>query len=264
MGTRYDIYVRTETWLHRLDARVKFVGICVGILVSLLTTDLVWIVAYFSLSCVLIILTRVTWVKLSAIVYTLVMPVTIMITILYPITSPPVGGPVLWQWWIITVTLPNVLTGVSMALRLATMTLISYSLLFTTTQRDLVRALVDFGLPYKYGFVVASTLRYLPAFENIITQITEAQKARALDLKKGGIVQRGRNYVPLLGAAMITSFRLADQLANALGSRAFGAPVKRTYLTDPKLRPTDFVALAIIVALFGTFLAGRFFLHVIA
>jgi energy-coupling factor transport system permease protein len=190
-------------------------------------------------------------------------PVTVMISLLYPLTSPATEGPILWTFWIITITLPNILTGITMAIRIDTMSLVSYGLLFTTTQRDLVRSLVKFGLPYKYGLLVASAFRYLPAFDDIVKKITEAQTARGLDLTKGGFMQRMRSYIPLLAATMVTSLKLADQLAIALVSRAFGVSNKRTYLTDLTMRPIDVLVLVLSIIVFGIFLASKYFFQVI-
>jgi len=262
MATRYDLYVRQNTPVHRLDARVKLIGISLGIIVALLISNLFWLLAYFVVSCFLIMLTRVSWEKLSHVVYPLMLPVTIMISILYPLTSPPVGQPVLLDFWIIKITLPNVLTGLAMAVRIDTMTFVSYVLIFTTTQRDLVRALEHFGLSYRYGLLISSAFRYLPAFEDIINKITEAQKSRGLDLQKAGFMRRIRNYIPLLTSTMITSLKLADQLGIALMSRAFGASSKRTTLTDLKMRPIDGGILGVLVLLFAAFLAARFWLQV--
>ena len=263
MASRFDMYVRRSTWLHRMDPRVKLAYVVAVIVATLLTNNLLWMLGYFLLSCLFIALTRVTWETLSkAIIYRLLLPITIMIILLYPITSPYTNGPVLWEFWIIRVTLPNVIQGITMAVRIDTMTFASYVLILTTTQRDLVRAIVRLGMPYKVGFLMSSALRYLPAFEDVINKTVDAQKARALDLTKGGLMAKVRNYIPLLIAAMVTSLRLADQLAIALVSRGFGASGKRTYLKDLKMRATDVVALVVTVVLFGALLIARFLLGV--
>jgi energy-coupling factor transport system permease protein len=122
--------------------------------------------------------------------------------------------------------------------------------MFTTSQRDLIRALVKMGLRFDFGLTLAISLRFLPTFGALIDSIKDAQRARGLELSKGGLLKRSRNYVAILVPTIVSALRTADMLSLALQSRAYGARSDRTYLRDLKMRASDGVALGMLVAAF--------------
>jgi len=64
-------------------------------------------------------------------------------------------------------------------------------------------------------------------------------------------------YVYVMAPVVITALRMADQLSLAIESRAFGAPTKRTYVTDLKMRTVDGLALTAVVVAFAGLLFAR-------
>jgi energy-coupling factor transport system permease protein len=133
----------------------------------------------------------------------------------------------------------------------------AFTLLYTTPQGTLVRGMVRLGLPYEYGLSLAIALRYIPTFGGIILMIMDAQKARGLELDKGNFFRKTLKYVYVMAPVVISALRMADQLSLSIESRAYGAPVKRTYLTDLKMRLTDGVALVVLVIAFSGIIVGR-------
>jgi energy-coupling factor transport system permease protein len=78
--------------------------------------------------------------------------------------------------------------------------------------------------------------------------IIEAQRSRGLDINKGGLVTRTKNYAAILGPLMISSLRLAQQLAFAVESKALSSTARRTTIRPLVYSPTDRAALALLVA----------------
>jgi energy-coupling factor transport system permease protein len=125
-----------------------------------------------------------------------------------------------------------------------------------------VRSFVKLGLPYNGGLVIAISLRYIPTFYGTYNTVAQAQQARALDLKKGSLFQRLRQYMPILVAMIISALRTADKLAKALESRALGFKgARRTCYRDIAFRPVDYVYLALILLTFLGVLYARFALN---
>jgi energy-coupling factor transport system permease protein len=58
--------------------------------------------------------------------------------------------------------------------------------------------------------------------------IIEAQRSRGLDVNKGNILQRTKNYAAILGPLMISSLRIAQQLALAVESKGMSSTARRT------------------------------------
>ena len=70
---------------------------------------------------------------------------------------------------------------------------------------------------------ITLALRYIPVAAGLYVTIRHAQEARGLDLQRGGLIKRVRQFVPILTALVIASIRLSDQLALAMTVRGLNA-----------------------------------------
>ena len=111
--------------------------------------------------------------------------------------------------------------GFFMTLRL--FLIVSTSLLFVTTvsPRDLITALRYFKLPYKIIFTLSLTLRHISTFSEEYMIIKEAQTSRGLELDKGFLIKRIRNYVPVLIPLLVRSIENAEKLSLAMNLKLF-------------------------------------------
>jgi energy-coupling factor transport system permease protein len=122
----------------------------------------------------------------------------------------------------------------------------SFSVFFLTTSPDhLGLALEQSRVPYEFAFAFTTAVRFVPVLAEEAQTIMDAQKARGLELEKGGILKRIRNYVPVLIPLIVSAIRRSLELAEAMESRAWGATKKRTNLYALKLHRGDFALLAI-------------------
>jgi len=255
MSLKYDLYIERNTAIHRLDPRVKLIGAALGMIAAVAVSDLLVLAVIYAIVIAVVKLGQVTWERFKFALRT-ILPVSIMIVCLWPLFYKT-GTPVLFSWGPIVITLPSLLAGVSAALRINVMAFCAFALLYTTPQGRLVRGLVKLGLPYEYGLSLAIALRYIPTFGGIILMIMDAQKARGLELDKGSFLRKTLKYVYVMAPVVITALRMADQLSLAIESRAFGAPTKRTYVTDLKMRTVDGLALTAVVVAFAGLLFAR-------
>ena len=72
-----------------------------------------------------------------------------------------------------------------------------------------------------------------------------------LELEKGDLMKRIRNYIPVLIPLIVSAIRRSLELAEAMESRAWGASKKRTNLYLLKLHKGDYALLAITIASVG-------------
>jgi energy-coupling factor transport system permease protein len=255
MSMRYDLYIERESPIHRLDPRVKLIGVALGMIAAVLLTNIIAQLILYGFIITVLLIARVTWEKFWF-AFRTILPVSVMITLLWPLFYRG-GHPILFSWGPIIISLPSILAGISAALRINIMAFSAFTLLYTTPQGTLVRGMVRLGLPYEYGLSLAIALRYIPTFGGIILMIMDAQKSRGLELDKGNFLRKTLKYVYVMAPVVISALRMADQLSLAIESRAYGAPVKRTYLTDLKMRLTDGVVLALLVVGFAGLIAGK-------
>jgi len=247
VGGFIDLYTEADTFLHRMDPRVKIVSVLMLSLLAFVLTNLNLLLLLLAFIFLLLLLARAT---MSRTLFALkfVFRFMVLIVILWPIFDPS-GSPVLASLGPIKITEPAIWRGVTSAVRVGCLATVWYILMFTTSQRDLVRALVKLGVRFDFGLTLAISLRFLPTFGALIDSIKDAQRARGLELSKGGLLKRSRNYVAVLVPTIVSALRTADTLSLALQSRAYGARADRTYLRDLTMRPSDYVALTVLVLL---------------
>jgi energy-coupling factor transport system permease protein len=255
-----DLYTEGTTFLHRMDPRVKIVSVLLLSLLALVIRDLYYLLVLLASIFVLIVLGRATLAK-TYFALKMVLRVMVLIVILWPFFNPG-GADVLATYGPIRITEQGILGGIANAIRVLCLATVWYILMFTTTQRDIVRGLVKLGLRFDFGLTLSIALRFLPTFGATMESIKDAQRARGLEFEKGSLIKRSKNYVAVLVPTIVSALRTAETLSLALQSRAYGARADRTYLRELRMRPSDFVALAVVTAAFVLPTLARFVLKV--
>ena len=135
----------------------------------------------------------------------------------------------------------------------------AFSLFFLTVHPDdFALALIKMRIPYEFAFAFSMAVRYVPTIATETETIRDAQMSRGLELERGNVIQKVRNYIPILIPIIVSSIRRALQVAESLESRAFGSTATRTSLYDLRLRKRDYVmmlltTLALAFALYVAF-----------
>jgi energy-coupling factor transport system permease protein len=256
MSYSFDLYVERVSWLHSLDARVKLLFVIAASAVLLAFNNLFLMLAALAAAHAVLFSAGIPRRKILW-VWRMMLPITILIPSLWVIFYRE-GGTQLLSFWFIRITTMSLAHGLSVALRVDSLAFVFFVWLFSTDQTLLVRSLVKLGLPYEWGLMIAIAFRYLPTFYGVFTVISEAQQARALDLSKGGLLKKGRAYLPIMIAMMITALRTTENLSKALEARAFRPGMRRTSLKELHARPVDCAAMVIILAGAALLLWARF------
>lgn len=102
----------------------------------------------------------------------------------------------------------------------------------TTRPAELVIDLERRGMSARGAFVVHASVQTLPAMVERAVQITEAQRARALDTE-GSVLARLRGVVPIVGPVILGSIAEVEERTMALEARGFTRPGRRTLLWTP-------------------------------
>ena len=221
--------------IHNLDPRMKFFYVCVIFVVAILFSQLLVLLALFIMPLPFVLLAGVQkeWLRSlrgAAFLATFIFIVNIASTFL-------TSGNVL--------TVVNIESAVAMTLRFVVL-VESFSVFFLTTSPDhLGLALEQTHVPYEFAFAFTTAVRFVPVLAEEAQTIMDAQKARGLELEKGGFLKRIRNYIPILIPLIVSAIRRSLELAEAMESRAWGATKKRTNLYELKLHRGDLILLAI-------------------
>ncbi len=136
-------------------------------------------------------------------------------------------------------------TGIIAGLRLLAMGTVFFLFFQTTPPEALSNALVKMGIPYPFAFVLTASMQFIPILARRASSIRDAQRARGIPLDSG--LRIIRHLPALAGPLLIQAFKLADELAEAMEARGFGAP-GRKFRHEPRFRWIDWGVVAASVA----------------
>jgi energy-coupling factor transport system permease protein len=238
--------------IHNLDPRIKFVYVIAVFVVAIMFYQIIPLLILFVMQIPFVLLARVQrqWLRslrgaafLAAFIF-IINVATTFFTSGYTLTSIAVES--------------------ATALTLRFIVLVeSFSVFFLTTSPDhLGLALEESRVPYEFAFAFTTAVRFVPVLAEEAQTIMDAQKARGLELEKGGVLKRIRNYIPVLIPLIVSAIRRSLELAEAMESRAWGATKKRTNLYTLKLHKGDYGLLAIIITILSVAIYVYLFVHV--
>lgn len=149
--------------------------------------------------------------------------------------------------------------GLTLAIKVLSVATAIPILTMTTPISPLMAALAALRLPYKFIFVFGTAMRLTPLVEEVFGEIRDAQRLRGHNIKRMNLVRKAtKGYFPIFIPLLLSLLRKTGDMDVAMESRAFGAPAKRTYLDDVRLRVPDLLAMAITLAFAAGLLALSF------
>jgi len=149
------------------------------------------------------------------------------------------------------VTAGGVEAGVYVAARFLSVVFLSYLFVLTTAPNDLAYALMQAGLPYRYGFALVTALRLAPIFEQEGQIVYRAQLARGVQYDARSLRRSPRHlltlarqfFLPLL----VSALGKVDGMAVSMEGRCFGKYPTRTFRREVHLARQDVIALLILL-----------------
>ena len=221
--------------IHNLDPRMKFAYVIVIFIAAIMFSKILPLAALFLMQLPFVFLARVQkqWVRSLRGAAFLALFIFIV----------NIGTTYFTQNFSLTAV--AVESAAAMTLRFVVL-VESFSVFFLTTSPDhLGLALEQSKVPYEFAFAFTTAVRFVPVLAEEAQTIMDAQKARGLELEKGNLMKRIRNYIPVLIPLIVSAIRRSLELAEAMESRAWGASKKRTNLYVLKLHKGDYALLAI-------------------
>ncbi len=225
--------------IHSLDPRIKFIYVIVIFVIAIIFWQVIPLLILFFMQLPFVLLARVQkqWLRSlrgAAFLATFIFLLNILATYIS-------SGFVLLAF--------DFERAFALTLRFVVL-VESFSVFFLTTSPDhLGLALEETRVPYEFAFAFTTAVRFVPVLAEEAQTIMDAQKARGLELEKGSLLKRIRNYVPVLIPLIVSAIRRSLELAEAMESRAWGATKKRTNLYSLRLHRGDFALIAIIIGI---------------
>ena len=146
------------------------------------------------------------------------------------------GEHLLAEWGIIHIYLEGVIFAVFLMFRLIFLVLGSALLTLTTTPVSLTDGLESLLKPLTWikfpvhalALIMSIALRFIPTLIDETNRIIAAQKARGADFESGNLFKRVKAMVPILIPLLISAFRRAEELGDAMDARCYTNSPNRT------------------------------------
>ncbi len=247
-------YYPAKSVIHRLDPRTKLLAL-IAFIVLIFVSD-----NFYSLfACGLVIIISIDAARVpfgrvlrsvKGIIFILLFT-AILNLFFYK------GKNLLWGWGIITIYREGIIFTVFLMFRLFFLVMASSVLTLTTTPVELTDGIESLLKPLKYirfpvhelALIMSIALRFIPTLIDETNRIISAQKARGADFESGNIFKRIKAIVPILIPLLISAFRRADELGDAMDARCYSGSKNRTKYKKLKFAWRDLAAVFAIAVL---------------
>ena len=252
--------------VHRMDPRMKLLVTVLYIVVLFAASNPLGLALSIGLLALLYVAAKIP-LKLITKSLKPIMPVVLFTAILNLFFITGQGQP-LFHWWFLKIYEEGVRYAVLMAVRvlalIAGTSLLTYTtspIVLTDAIERVLNPLAKLHLPvHELAMMMTIALRFIPTLLEETDRIMSAQKARGADLESGGLLQRVRSLMPVLIPLLVSSFRRAGELADAMECRCYHGGKGRTRMKQMHMRKSDFVSIAVVALLFAGVILSNIYL----
>ena len=258
-------YYPVDSVLHRLDPRTKIILMIAYITMIFFVKTFIGFGIVFVFLAIAILLSRVPVSKVLKSLKTIMFLVlfTVIMSLLFYAGKEE---DLLWRWGIIKIYRAGLINAGLMALRLVFLVVGPTLLTFTTTPVALTDGLESLLKPLSFvkfpvhelAMIMSIALRLIPTLVEETDKIQSAQKARCADFDSGNVFKRAKAMIPVLIPLFVSSFRRADELADAMDSRCYRGAKGRTRMKKLRFRLSDLFAVLFLAVFFFAILWLRY------
>ena len=248
-------YFPGDTVVHRLDPRIKIL-VALLFLVAVFVVRTMW--GFFALAVLFILIIALAKIGPVTILRS-IRPLLFIIIFTFVLNILFYSGQTIyWQWGFLTISKEGIEKAVFIAIRLVLLIVATSLLTLTTSPMQLTDGMESLLSPLKkikfpvheLAIIMSIALRLIPTLVEETDKIQSAQKARCADFESGNVFKRAKAMIPVLIPLFVSSFRRADDLADAMDSRCYRGAKGRTRMKKLKVHFRDFAALFVMCVFF--------------
>ena len=246
-------YYPTTSFVHKMDSRIKLILLIAYIVLIFVVKNFYGFLVVLGFLACAVIFSKVPLISLiksaKAVVFIILLTV-ILNVFFYKPQNPTI------LFWIISKE--ALIFSAFMAIRLLSLVFGTMLLNLTTTPVALTDGIESLLKPLKYikfpvhelALVMSIALRFIPILMAEADRIIMAQKARGADFDSGNLIKRAKAMLPILIPLLISAFRRAEELGDAMDSRCYSASANRTKFRKLKAGWRDVIGTLILVICF--------------
>jgi energy-coupling factor transport system permease protein len=250
--------VENQSWVHRLDPRVKIILVICLALMPLLFSHPLYLLGWFLFFLALWISAKIDVRPILALFYGGLVMVFVYVmygTFLHYPDEVLKEAHFVWEWGPLVATDIGFFNGLILGSRLLILLMPVVLIIATTEPSQLAKGFMKMGMPIVISFVLLATLRFLPLVFEVAARVMEAQRVRGLQYKS--FKDRINNFKYLLVPLFINTLRQSRTLGLAVESKGFGARKWKEFYRDFSMQATDWIVLAALLV----FVAGILYLR---
>ncbi len=254
-------YYPSNSLVHRADPRFKLV-ILLLFLIMVFFCESFLSFGFLTLFVIITVaLSRVPPLKVLK-GLRMIIVVVLITTVLMLVFYTDADSEPLCEWGIFHIYLSGIYAAVKLAWRLMLLVLMPTVLTLTSTPTELCDGLESLLYPLKkikfpvheLALIMSIALRLIPTLIEETDKIKNAQKARGAAFESRNPFKKVKAMLPVLIPLFVSSFRRADDLADAMDSRCYRGAKGRTRMKVLHCRVGDFIALIMWCAVFAAVL----------
>lgn len=242
-------YYPSNSIIHRLDPRFKLI-ILILYLVTVFFCESFLSFGFLTFFVLLtILLSRVPILKVLKslkVIIVLLVITTLLMMIFYSDEGAPLA-----EWGIFHIYLNGIYASIKLGWRLMLLVLMPTVLTLTSTPTELCDGLESLLSPLKVirlpvhelALIMSIALRLIPTLIEETDKIINAQKARCAAFESKNPFKKIKAMIPVLIPLFVSSFRRADDLADAMDSRCYRGAKGRTRMKKLRFGLRDVAAL---------------------
>lgn len=244
-------YYSTESLIHSLDPRVKLFATLIYVIELFVVRD---IPGFLFMTLVLVLMIKLCKVPVSFMVKGLrAIFMLLIIAGIFNLFFTP--GEILWSWGILKVTKLGIKNTLIMVFRMVYLIVGSSILTLTTTPNSLTEGIEKslkflnvVGVPvHEMAMMMSIALRFIPILMEETDKIMKAQMARGADFENGNIIKRAKSLIPILVPLFVSTFKRANDLAQAMEARCYHGGEGRTKMYPLRYEVRDRIAYIVII-----------------
>ncbi|MBE7060957.1 MAG: energy-coupling factor transporter transmembrane protein EcfT [Clostridiales bacterium] len=246
-------YFPSHSFVHKMDARIKILAV-IAYMVAVFMVQSYQFLGFALCLLFVIVATAVARVPFFRVLKSIkgIMFFIVLSAVLQLFFNK--GGSVVVEWKFITITDKGLLNAGFIIARIALIVLGASLLTLTTSPVEIADGIESLMYPLKwikfpvheFALIMSIALRFIPTLLDETDRIIKAQKARGANFESGNVFKRAKALIPVLIPLLISSFRRADELADAMDARCYSGSKNRTRYKKMKLSWRDLIGTLII------------------
>ena len=265
-------YYPAKSFVHSMDPRAKIVLMIAFIVAIFLAKNFFGLAAVILFLIVAVAFSRVPFGRVLRSVKMILFLIIFTAVLNLFFYSGSSSYKPLVDWWIITITYESIINTIFLAFRLFLLVMGTSVLTLTTTPVALTDGIESLLTPLKWikfpvhelALIMSIALRFIPTLMDETNRIVAAQKARGADFETGGLIKRAKAVVPILIPLLVSAFRRAEDLGDAMDARCYSGAKGRTKYKKLTFTWRDLIGLLFVAALItgivflNIYLGGKF------